>query len=242
MGLDVYVGSFTRYYAHAWETVVQQAGRVQGLQVNIIRTEKPPSESITDPAQINMGVLGWRTGLNVALRNAGAVAADIDWDERPDAPYFTDKPDWDCFGAVCLLAACEEEPKPLLGGRFPSQMSDRWAEDARLVRRTAAPESRYGHLYGCEVWLPVDIEKTFEGPRPNGATARFGSSIRLLEQLHTLNDNTYRGTASDLARWRREMPDGADTKFELRAKTGLSIMLGLTGSSVEHRLPMLLDY
>jgi len=35
MGLDVYVGSFTRCYMHDWETIVQQVGRLQGIPVQI---------------------------------------------------------------------------------------------------------------------------------------------------------------------------------------------------------------
>lgn len=51
------------------------------------------------------------------LRDATIIESDLDWDERADASYFTDKPDWDCFGALVLLAAYEEEPKALLGSR-----------------------------------------------------------------------------------------------------------------------------
>lgn len=242
MGLDVYVGSFTRYYARDWETVVQQAGRLQGVQVNVIRTTPEAPDAITDPEQINAGILRWRAGLNLALRNAGVISADVDWDERVDAPYFTDKPAWDCFGALNLLAAYEEEPKPLFGGRFPKQLSDKWPEDAKFLRRSGDKSSRFAHLYGCEVWLPLDMQKTFEGPRPNGQPTRFGSSIRLLEQLNTLNQATYRGNPADLEQWRRDMPEGNDPAFEPKAKTGLSIMLALTTAAVQNRLPMLLDY
>lgn len=242
MGLDVYVGSFTRYYLHDWETVIQQAGRLQGVQVNVIRTEPEPEDRITDPAEINAGILRWRTGLNMALRNANAVSADIDWDERADAPYFTDKPAWDCFGALNLLAAYEEEPKGLFGGKFPKRFTDKWAEDDKFRRREKDKASKYAHLYACEVWLPIDMQKTFEGPRPNAQPTKFGSSIRLLEQLTNLNQSTYAGSATDLQQWRHDMPDGPDPAFEPKAKTGLAIMLSLTASAVEHRLPMLLDY
>jgi hypothetical protein len=38
------------------------------------------------------------------------------------------------------------------------------------------------------------------------------------------------------------MPDGADSRFEPKAKAGLAIFLELTRLAVDHRLPMLLDY
>jgi hypothetical protein len=41
MGLDIYVGSLTRYYRRDWETIVQQAGRELGpiaqLQADLIK-------------------------------------------------------------------------------------------------------------------------------------------------------------------------------------------------------------
>jgi len=37
MGLDVYVGPLTRYYSFEWETIIQRAGREQGLEVRIAR-------------------------------------------------------------------------------------------------------------------------------------------------------------------------------------------------------------
>ena len=49
MGLDVYVGSFTRYYAGDWKTVVQRYGREEGLKVEVVRppacapAPKPPA-------------------------------------------------------------------------------------------------------------------------------------------------------------------------------------------------------
>jgi hypothetical protein len=42
MGLDVYVGSLTRYYTGDWETIVQQAGREMGLEVRVERPRSSP--------------------------------------------------------------------------------------------------------------------------------------------------------------------------------------------------------
>jgi len=41
MGLDVYVGPLSRYYAGDWETIVQQAGRQQGVEVQVLRAPVP---------------------------------------------------------------------------------------------------------------------------------------------------------------------------------------------------------
>jgi hypothetical protein len=41
MGLDVYVGSLTRYYARDWETIVQKWGRESGTRVEVLHQNEP---------------------------------------------------------------------------------------------------------------------------------------------------------------------------------------------------------
>jgi hypothetical protein len=243
MGLDVYVGSLTRYYAHDWETIVQQTARREGVEVQVIRANPPPSAEIRDPAAIQTLVVEWQQNLDASFKKARLISTDLDWSELPDAPYFTDKPDWDCFGAMTLLAAYEEEPKPRFGGRWPKNLSESWTRDPKLEARLSAQEPpRYSHIYGCVAWIPVMLKNPVRGPMPAGAPILIGSSVALLEQLELLNQRTYAGAPDDLARWRGEMPDGADSRFEPKAKAGLAIFLELTRLAVEHRLPMLLDY
>jgi len=53
MGLDVYVGSLTRYYTANWETVVQRTAGEQGIKCQTIRTNPEPPDKITDPVVVN---------------------------------------------------------------------------------------------------------------------------------------------------------------------------------------------
>lgn len=48
MGLDVYVGSLTRYYSGDWESVVEQAAREQGLDFHVLRVAEPAGQSSSD--------------------------------------------------------------------------------------------------------------------------------------------------------------------------------------------------
>jgi hypothetical protein len=243
MGLDIYVGSLTRYYAHDWETVVQQAARREGIPVHVIRTNEPPADEIKDPTEIEKLVVDWRSNLEASLRESHVIAASLDWPELPNVPYFTDKPAWDCFGAMTLLAAYEEEPKPLFGSRWPKALDEDWSHDSKLASRLQGTDpGRYSHIYGCEMWIPVELKNPIRGPMPTGAPVMIGSAPALLGQLEQLNQRTYAGSADDLVRWRREMPEGADSRFEPKAKAGLAIFLSLTRLAVEHHLPMLLDY
>lgn len=240
MGLDIYVGSFTRYYSHDWETVIQKAGRELDTPVVILRNQSQP-DAITDPARVGEVVKQWRDLLLQGLRVAGSRIVSLDWDESPDAPYFTDKPGWDCFGALLILASHEQAVVPIFSSRYPKRLPDNWQKDFRLQGATAAG-GRYSHLLGCEVWLPIDFDDSFEGPKPNAKPSRFGSSVRLHQQLMDLNQRTYKGIADDLTAWRRDVPDPADRTFEPMAKTGLAITLGLVESANKNRLPMILDY
>ena len=66
MGLDVYAGPLSRYYAGDWLTVVQQLGREQGIAVEVRRPAQA-DEGITDPEQVLERILEWRAGLQRAL-------------------------------------------------------------------------------------------------------------------------------------------------------------------------------
>jgi hypothetical protein len=86
MGLDVYVGSLTRYYAGQWETIVQQAGRQIGFDVQVVRTQPEAGAAITDPDEIRTGILRWRTALGQALAKAGLDGLDLNWREDLASP------------------------------------------------------------------------------------------------------------------------------------------------------------
>jgi hypothetical protein len=44
MGLDIYVGSLTRYYARDWETVVQKHARESGIKLTVVRPNTQGTE------------------------------------------------------------------------------------------------------------------------------------------------------------------------------------------------------
>jgi hypothetical protein len=238
VGLDVYVGSLTRYHARDWLTVVQQAGQERNIPVEIVGPP-PPDDAITDPEEIKKLVDAWRRGM--AAATAKVVKTPWEWDESPSAPYFTDKPGWYGYNGVQMLAACNE-----VRLRLPKELPEDLQRDNAWV--DASGTKRYAHLYHPAVWLPMDFDHIFQGPMSNGHEVAFGSSPRLVAQLRDLNQRTLKASSDDLARWRRaDVVDGfpddvADWTLELAAKFGLAIFLGLAEKSVEARLPMLLDW
>ena len=101
MGLDVYVGTLTRYYAGQWETIVQRTGREQGFAVEVQRQHV--DAAVTDPAALEPVLIEWRDTLSAALSTH--LRGPLRWDEGMGPDYFTDKPAWDCYGSLLVWAA-----------------------------------------------------------------------------------------------------------------------------------------
>ena len=235
MGLDVYVGPLTRYHGGAWETVVQQAGRAAGLQVEIVR---PDAGEIAPPDEIRAAVVAWRSQLNAAL--GLHLPAPLTWDEGDDQPYFTDKPDWDGFGAAVVWAAHLEHPE------FPRPARvtvEDWVTDPAYVA-SQAPEAttRYPALLSnVELWLPGDFAFTFRAPDVLGRPIEIGSVERLAADLEHILRVSWTPDAAALEAWRQAGPQ-PDGPFEEQARFGLAVLHALATTAAAHRLPIRLDY
>jgi hypothetical protein len=236
MGLDVYVGSLTRYYCGNWETVVQRFGRQQGMPVHVVRPGGDSGERL-DAKVVLEAVTLWREALNAGL--ADQVEHPLDWDEGPDTPYFTDKPAWDCYSDLLLWAAYEEHR----GIDRPISHVENIADDPALqASRAEGFHTRYPNLLrDVEFWFPVDLDFTFEAMDLTGKKMRFGSSVGLLRELRDLDSRTWKSSPDEVQKWAREnSPHGAP--LESGAKYAYSLMCGLAADAIEHRLIMKLDY
>jgi hypothetical protein len=233
MGLDVYVGSITRYLCGDWETVVQQYARESGLELKVVRPFDPP-DAITDPLEVLPVVLRWRESLSIGLQDAGGPA--LEWDERAEAPYFTDKPAWDAYGDLLLWAAYSEKAlKPPM-----SSVSD-WSSDPVFVA-VANGKTRYpALLQGAEVWFPVDFPYVFRGEWITGDELIYGSVPQLVRELDDLNSRTFRSSSQEFSEWRREGKESTEP-LEKGARLAFAIFSAMAKHAVEHRLIMKLDY
>lgn len=243
--MTIYVGSLTRYFTRDWKTIVQQlAERGEIPEVTVVRAEEP-KDAITDPDQVRSTILSWRQGLSAGL--AQHLAAPLDWDESASTPYFTDKPAWDCYGALLLWAAYSEHSDLERPTANPLCLSERktgdWHGDPAYQRSIGdGHRTRYGQLlHDVEIWLPASYDFTFGAPWVTGDARRFGSARALVAQLDDLNNRTWRATPDDLVRWQR---DGADfgAPLEVAAQFGFAVVMDLAGKASEAQLPMLLDY
>lgn len=235
MGLDVYVGSLTRYYSGQWETIIQQMAPELGMTVEM-RRPAPPSDAIEDPMVIQEAVIGWRIALAQKLHRQ--TKDSLDWNESVAAPYFTDKPAWDCYAALVMWAAGWDKP----GLRLPDVVPERFSENDAFRRAERNKKGVLSHLAtGTELWLPVELESVERVETVGGRRMLVGSSVVLLRQLLNVNAKSWRADQSTIDRWRH---DGAQYggPLEASARFAFSVFLRLTEEAVKHRLPMMLDY
>jgi hypothetical protein len=237
MGLDIYVGSLTRYHTKNWQTKLQQLGPQAGITVQVVRlggpaAQKPPSAEVVRPA-----VEQWRNNLAQALKQP------LQWSESDDTPYFTDQATWNAYGAVLLLAAYLENPSE----KMPETMPGGWQQDKVLAACKAKASAkntsiRYGQLYFPEFWFPVNFPFVFKAQYVTKNEMSFGSATALLALLGQINEVAFKASREEIRQWRRKDGAGSGTPFQSTAKFGLSILMELAEQSVLHRLPMKLDY
>jgi hypothetical protein len=263
LGLDIYVGPLSRYYAGDWKLITQQAAEAAGIEFRVVRPRNPPADAVTDPSVVHDAVVAWRSAL---VRGANGLLPSLDWNEAPQADYFTDKPDWDGYWAVQFLAARDEFPdipapsrveppgrmrnpakEPLqrrvdevYRGKSSGGALGRLLGRGRRIEDTRPP--RYPHLHLPELWLPADFDRPLGATDLVGKRMTFGSVPRLLGELETLNDRTLHGDAAAIEQWSRAGPPEADRSLEAVAAYGLAILLRAARYGVEHQLPMKMDY
>jgi hypothetical protein len=220
MGLDVYVGSLTRYYLESPVSVVEQMARQQRVPYAIVHRPGDPVARALEPVT-RAAVLAWREGLGRQLGDR--LDEPLDWDESPSGPCFTDKPGWDGYGGAVLLAAHAEHPRLPL----PEDVSPDWPDDpAYLASITPGTGSRFDQVLIPELWLPCPFAFTFRTLDATGQEVEVGSSRALLGQLEALRGE-HVGDRSPLARV---------------ARASLAVLLRMAERSVRHRLPMKLDF
>lgn len=248
MGLDVYAGPVARYVAGNWLTIVQQAASEQGMRVEIVRAGGPQDgdDAVTDAGIVAEVVHDWQRAL------LAAVGVADGWDDRLDGDYETDKPDWDGYGAVVLLAAYDEQPGLAPGSvarrgirrKATPDTAPREFADAPAYKEASRSPERYPTLLGGAEWcLPLSAGPTlFGASTPNGSEVLMGRVDNLRSELEELNRATLRLSASDLASVRRAGPPDTGAPVHAVAPFGLAVLLALAEYASRRRVPWIMDY
>ena len=71
MGMDIYAGTFTRYYARNWKTKAQQYAEANGMAFHRISPdgENLDDQDSPDVTEIQKAVSAWTNGLLKALQS-----------------------------------------------------------------------------------------------------------------------------------------------------------------------------
>lgn len=198
MGLDIYAGTLTRYYSHNWKTVVQQWAEANGYSFQKIT---PNGESVEEeemnPAEIQTAVESWRDAVLAAISQPGQTPY-TPWPEDNERPYYTDKPDWDAFGAMLLVAACHVYGEPV-----PPTVEKDWDFFAHpaVARLAEDPERTWSLFRGATWWLPLSDAIMFQGPMPNNNPATFSTTGGLRKELEWLNQLAWQADEDTVLRW-----------------------------------------
>ena len=241
MGLDVYTGTLTRYYSRDWETYWARVAREAGVDSVRVEVGEDGAEIVEkrDPEEVHGEVVAWRD----AVKEATADAPDpvrMDWDESPERPYFTEKPDWDGYAALMLHAAYAMRTDV----ERPENIPEDWRNDPVYleVMEGGLENNLCSFIMFPELWLPGDFTFLFMHEDLEGSETVIASTEALRANLHGLNDHTFRAEPETAARWLRGEVQEAENRFEANAMHGFAIFLYLAEQAVANSLPMLLDY
>ena len=257
MGLDLYAGTLTRYYSRNWKTTVQQWAEENGYAFNRIGPDGPmEQEQKPDPAEVRSAIESWRDTVIEALKRGGTDCPS--WPESNDAPYYTDKPDWDAWCALLLTAACT-----VCGEEVPATVEKGWSrgfydDQADLLRR--AGEKAAGSLFaGAEVWLPFPEAFWFGYQNPVGTQVVISTTGGLKKELERFNSLLWQAPEETILSWTTTEgyppdgeigPDGKYVQKEVHtaydtvslAKMAYSILYRAVRFSEENQAAILLDY
>jgi hypothetical protein len=245
VGLDIYAGPVSRYVLGDWLTIIQQAGAASGHQVHVVRANEP-EDAVTDPDVVEGAVRAWRDGLVATL------GVESSWDDRIDRDYLTDKPDWDGYGSVVLLAAYDECPhlapghsrrRRLRRSEIPAVNPADFGQAEAYRAASAAPKRYPTLLRGVEWCLPLsDGPVEFQAPTPSGTGVLMGRVDHLVHELDELNERTLRLDPEAMEAVGQAGPPERGAPLEAMAPFGLSVLTKLAVYASEHQVAWILDH
>lgn len=151
MGLDIYSGTLTRYYCRDWMNITQQLSEEHGQKFVMLDgcgNEIRPVDDKDEIAQIRGAICQWID--NVAICMDQSMESPL-WDEERELEYYTDKPDWEAYGALIMLCACH-----LLDFPLPEDVYIGWnAFDEPIVKKAMSQEIPCSLLSNVTIWLPI---------------------------------------------------------------------------------------
>ena len=264
MGLDIYSGTLTRYYSRNWKTKVQQIAEANGqkcVMTDGLGDEIKPIEDKADIMQIRDIMCQWTEYLAASINSIDSIDPPLShqlWDETNERDYFTDKPDWEAFGALLMFLACRIQNSPL-----PEYVENRWsALDDPIIKKSRLQATDSSLLSDVTLWLPIPNESIFVTNLPTGDEVHVSTLLLLKRELEELNRQTWKADESTILSWRDEKyyvpvkrkesklllgclfgkKQGDKYRTEELAQCAFSILYQAVNFAIEQNVPLLLDY
>lgn len=259
MGLDIYSGTLTRYYAHNWKNVVQQWAEAKGYEFNIIRpnADEGEQEETLSPEEILNAVTDWSSQL-IAAMNQNYGREFEPWNEDYDTtPYFTDKPDWDAFMALVIYTCCKIYNEPV-----PETVVNNFDVRAFPIVERAEKDNEVNLslLKAAVWWVPLDESFYANGPLPNGVNSVIGTVKGLEAELMIINGFEWNADEETILSWSKtegynaeefegsgfysktDIPEGTVNDTVSLAKFAFSLLWQSVRFAKEHNVPIVLDF
>ena len=209
------------------------------------------------PAEVQAAVEDWRDQILAAISQPDQPPY-TPWPEDNERPYYTDKPDWDAFGAMLLVAACHT-----YGESVPPTVEKDWDfGEHPLVARLASDEERVWSLFrGATWWLPLSDSFLFQGPLPTDDQTMIATLGGLRKELAKLNQLAWQADEDTILGWadtegypvdgtldadgqysKADIPEHTQYDTQSLAKFAFSMFWRAMRFAEEQQVPILLDY
>lgn len=259
MGLDIYAGTLTRYYSHNWKTAVQQWAEENGFTFNRITPDGEPADDGAElsPTEVRNAVENWRNQMLAGISQPEQPPY-APWPEDNERPYYTDKPDWDAFGAMLLVAACHTYNEPV-----PPTVEKDWdfMKHPAIARLTSDEKRVWSLFRGATWWLPLADAFLFQAPLPTDDMAVIGTMGGLRKELEKINQMAWQADENAILTWtetkgypvdgtinlngqysKADIPEHTQYDTQSLAKFAFSMFWQAMRFAEEQQVPVLLDF
>lgn len=254
MGLDIYSGTLTTYYSGNWETQVQKYARENNL--GFIKTDENGNELLSsevDYAELTEAIVQWQNTITETL--ASNQIRVTNWLEKECSEYFTDKPDWDAFGALLLYTA-----SMISKTAYPAQVEKGFSfMDHPAVKQMIESQlPGWSFFARSELWLPYDNSFSFYYQNPFEKPMMISTLACLKQELERINAFEWKADEKEILNWSASegypteakiengklimMEHPQDYSTESLAKFAFSIFYRAALFAAEHQVPIILDY
>ena len=249
MGLDIYTGTLTRYYSRDWKTSIQRFAEDHGKGYSRVGPDGSEYDlGPRDPEMYRGDILEWMDYILESLERDGGGTHGR-WNDDEGCPYYTGWPDWDGFGALLMVTACN-----IYGEPVPARVSKGWKYHEEPLVDSLCGD--YGEsmtlLSGVTWWLPLPLRFIMDASKPYGEDVRLGTVLGLKGELREINRNVWDADEDTILGWSspeslsedwmlgRITSDECD--MEALAKVTFSMFYRAVRFSEEHDVPVILNY